>query len=147
MTLVEAVRALRERGISERRIAEALGTSQATINRLKRGKTIGCSYELGDRLISYATSVSNGLLSNEQMEAPATTLASSDQGGTLIRNTNSQPLRCELLFRDGTKAIVVMPPGLGMLFTTGPGLMTISLVNNSSPVDSYPLDAHSSQVV
>lgn len=132
MTPTEAVHALKQRGISEMRIAKAVGASQPTINRLNRGKTADCSFELGERLIAYATSVSNGLLSSDhtEMEALTMPLASEDQGGTLIRNTSSQPLRCELLFRDGTKAVVLMPPGLGVLVTAGPGLMSMNLVNN-----------------
>lgn len=130
MTPTEAVHALLERGISETKIAKAVGCTQVTINRLKRGVTADCNFVLGEKLIEYAMSVTSGLLPNAHAEIVASTagLRSGDAQGTFITNANSQPLRCEMQFVDGTKAILHIAPGQSIVFAAGPGLLSMNLL-------------------
>ncbi|WP_426269184.1 hypothetical protein ACN9MB_13235 [Dyella kyungheensis] len=51
MTPHDAVRALLEAGWVEVQVAEAVGTSQSTINRLKHGKVASVDYDTGSRLV------------------------------------------------------------------------------------------------
>lgn len=47
-----ALNGLAERGWSETKIAQEVGTTQPTINRIKKGKTRSPSYEVGAGILS-----------------------------------------------------------------------------------------------
>ncbi|MEV8518634.1 hypothetical protein ABZR86_02440 [Dyella marensis] len=134
MTPAEAVHALLERGISEMKIAKAVGCAQVTINRLKRGATADCNFVLGEKLIEYANSITSGLLPDGRAGIDASALGArhSESQGTLIKNANGQPLRCEMQFRDGTKAVLHIPSGQTIVFTAGPGLLAMNLVHDAT---------------
>jgi transcriptional regulator len=54
MSPQNAVLALKEAGWTEAKIAEAIGTSQPTINRIGRGATTGCRFKTGAALTNLA---------------------------------------------------------------------------------------------
>jgi DNA-binding XRE family transcriptional regulator len=64
MTPTEAVIVLQRAAMTEAAIAEAVGVRQSTINKIKKG-TIRPNWEIGDRLVTLAESVSKRLVQHD----------------------------------------------------------------------------------
>lgn len=57
MTPAEAIECLRERGLTETAIAALAGTSQSSVNRIRRG-VMAPGYDLGKKLVDLAEDAS-----------------------------------------------------------------------------------------